>query len=101
MNGKSGMIITRNHSETSIMKMKRYVWKIKNGTGQIPILRWSIVSTVPAYSNTTEKCTVCLHKKLEILMYPDPEELLKKCSEIMSRCPHQRKYLLSNYDGND
>ena len=34
-------------------------------------------------------------------MYPDPEELLNKRSEIMSRCTHERKYLLSNYDGKD
>ena len=27
-------------------------------------------------------------------MYPDPEEFLNKHSEIMSRSPHERKYLL-------
>ena len=34
-------------------------------------------------------------------MYPDPEEFLNKRSEIMSGCPHERKYLLSNYDSKD
>ena len=36
-------------------------------------------------------------------MYPDPEELLNKRSKIMSRSryPHERKYLLSNYDSKD
>ena len=38
------------------------------------------------------KCTLCLLEKLEILKYPDAEELLNnKRSEIMSRCLHQGK----------
>ena len=57
--------------------------------------------TVPAYSNTTEKCKLCLPEKLESLMYPNREEILKKHPEIMSRSPHQRKYSLSNYDSKD
>ena len=44
---------------------------------------------------------LCLRKKLEILMYSNPEELLNKHSEIMSRCPHERKYLLGNYECKD
>ena len=31
-------------------------------------------------------------------MYPGPQELLNKRSGIMSKCPPERKYLLSNYD---
>ena len=65
------------------------------------ILTWSVVRTVPAYSNTAKKCALCLHQNLEILMNPDPEELLNKRSQIMSRCPHERKYLLSNDDSKD
>ena len=48
-----------------------------------------------------KKCALCVHEKLEILMYPDPEALLNKGSDIMSRCPHGRKYLLSNYECKD
>ena len=55
----------------------------------------------PIYSNTTRKCAFCLHEKLEIIMYPEPDELLNKRYETISRCPHQRKYLLSNYDSKD
>ena len=81
--------------------LSSYVWKIKKETGQIPTLTMSIVKTVPAYSNTTKKCRLYLHAKLEILMYLDPEELLNKRSEIRSRYPHQRKYLFRNYDSKD
>ena len=88
----------RYKNETSL---STYVWKIKKEIGQIPTLAWSVVRTVSVYSNTTKKCGLCLHDKLEILMYLDPEELLNKRSEIMSRCPHERKYLLSNYGSKD
>ena len=66
MNGKGGITIAPNHSETSVIKMKHYcsyVRKIKNETGQTPTLTWSIVRTVPAYSNTTKKSAFCLHEK--------------------------------------
>ena len=59
-----------NKHETSLSS---YVRKIKKETGQIPTLLWPVVRTHPAYSNTTKKCALCLHEKLEILMYPDPE----------------------------
>ena len=100
----------RYYNHTKSFRNKRYknetslsshISKIKKETGQIPTLTSSIVRPVPAYSNTTKKCALCLHEKLEILMYPDPEELLNKPSELMSRCPHERKYLLSNYDSKD
>ena len=39
-------------------ELSNYLWKIKKETGEIPILTWSIVRTVPAYCNTTKKCTV-------------------------------------------
>ena len=60
----------RYKNETSLSS---YVWKIKKAVGQIPTLPWSIVRTVPDYSNTTKKCALWLHEKLEILIYPDPE----------------------------
>ena len=31
-------------------------------------------------------------------MHPDPEELLNKRSDIMSRCLDQKKYLFRKYD---
>ena len=89
----------RYKNETSLCS---YTWKIKKKTGQIPALTWSIIRTVPAHSDTAKKWALCLHEKWKTLMYPNPmEELLNKLFEIMCRCPHQRKYLLSNYDNKD
>ena len=41
---------------------------------------------------------LCLYEKYAIIKYLYPENLLNKRSEIISKCPHQRRVLLSNYD---
>ena len=81
--------------------LSSYVWETKCAIDQIPSLKWSIITVLPAYSNITKHCQLCLYKKYAIITYPDHENLLKKCSEIMSKCPHQQKFLLSNYDTRD
>ena len=50
---------------------------------------------------TSQRCQLCLYEKYAIITYPDPENLLNKCSKIMSKYPHQRKLLLRNYDTRD
>ena len=64
-------------------------------------LKCYIVKSVPFYSNITKTCILCLHEKFEILMYPNQDELLNKRSELVSKCRHINKYLLSNYKAND
>ena len=53
------------------------------------------------YSNIAKSCMLCLHEKSEILTYPKQDELLNKRSELISKCRHINKYLLSNYKAND
>ena len=66
--------------------------KDKNTT---PNLMWRIVKSVPGYSNISKKCMLCLHEKNE------EEELLNKRPEIVSKCRHVNKFLMSNYKSND
>ena len=44
----------------------------------MPSLKWSIMKSVPAYSNISKKCQLCLQEKFEILNYSNPNELLNK-----------------------
>ena len=48
-----------------------------------------------------KECILCLHEKLEIVDYPQPEELLNKRSELVSKRRHASKILLNNYKSND
>ena len=67
----------------------------------MPTLKWSIVKSVPSYSNISKKCLLCLRDKLEIANFEDQDHLLNKLSELISKCRHVNKYLLRNYKAND
>ena len=90
-----------NQCYQSETKLSSYVWEIKIAIDQIPSLKWSIITVLPLYSNIVKRCQLCLYEKYAIITYPDPENLLNKRSKIMSKWPHQRKFLLSNYDTHD
>jgi len=85
-------------NETTLSK---YIWEIREKYHEEPVLKWSIIRSVPGYSNITKKCLLCLHEKYEILHYPDLDELLNKRSELVSSCRHVNKFLLKNYKSND
>ena len=85
----------KKHSNSTALST--YVWDIKEKQKIDPILSWSILKSVPAYSNITKRCLLCLHEKLEIISYENTDELLNKKSELISKCRHQNKFQLSNY----
>ena len=74
---------------------------MKDKYNEMPSLKLSIVESIPGYSNISKRCLPCLHEKYEIINYPNQEELLNKRSELISKCGHSNKYLLSNYKSND
>ena len=59
-----------------------------------PALTWEILKTAKAYSS-------CLHEKLAIITYPYPDELLNRRSELVTKCRHENKFLLKNFNSND
>ena len=81
--------------------LSKHIWEIKEKSKIMPSLKWSIIKSVPAYSNISKKCHLCLQEKFEILNYTNPNELLNKRSELISKCRHANKFLLSNYESND
>ena len=81
--------------------LSSYLWDLKENRNQIPKLTCSIVRFAPGYSNISKRCLLCLHEKLLIINYHSPAELLNKRSELMAKCHHENKFLLSNYNGNN
>ena len=73
----------RNQRYQSETMLSSYVWETKRTIDKIPSLKWSIITVLPAHSNITKYCELCLYKKYVIITYPDPENLLNKRSEIM------------------
>ena len=73
----------------------------RNTTTFFPTLTWSVAKSVPGYSNISKRCLLCVTEKVLIATYENPEELLNKRSELMAKCRHGNKFLLSNYKSND
>lgn len=57
------------------------------------------ISCAP-YSNILKRRWFCLHEKLAIAWYPNPEELLNQRSEIICKCHDLNKFLLINFSSN-
>ena len=85
---------------------------------KIPLLKWSTVKSVFAYSSITKKCLLhnFIHHSLnsvsaqvQILVAacrrlchdPNPEELLNKHSELVSKCRYANNHSSKNYKGSD
>ena len=90
-----------NEGHSTETTLSKYVWEVKRKLKIVPPLKWYIIKSLPAYSNISKKCQLCLQEKFEILNYPNPNELLNKRSELISKCYHVNKFLLSNYKPND
>ena len=81
--------------------LSKYIWEIKKEYNEMPTLIWSIVKSVPSYSNISKKSLLHLHEKLETINFEDQDHLLNKCSELISKCRHANKHLLVNYKANN
>ena len=78
----------------TIPPFQKYIWELKETLNSSLTLVWSIAKKVPPYSNTSKKCPLCLHEKLEIINYSRPEELLYRRSQLISKCRHGNKFSL-------
>ena len=78
-------------------RLTDYVWRMKDSQAEMPVIKWSIIKTAPAYNNISKRCLLCLNEKLCIIEHDDQENLLNKRSELVNKCPHMNKFLLKNY----
>ena len=91
----------KNKSYRNDTTLSSYLWDLREKHNVFPTLTWSVVKSVPGYSNISKRCLLCLTEKVLIATYENPEELLNKRSELMAKCRHDNKFLLSNYKSND
>ena len=79
--------------------LSTYVWECKNANLN-PKITWSIKARAHAFSSGSKQCDLCLSEKVHILL-ADPRTTLNKRSEILYKCPHRRKFLLSSAKSNN
>ena len=75
------------------MKLSVACWNLKAGNSN-PKVTWAVKNS------QSKRCSFCLNEKLEIL--EDRENnLLNIKSEVIPKCCHQNKYMLSTHRNKD
>ena len=83
---------TKRHSADT--ELPKYIWKLSNEKIQHEI-KWNIAAYASMYKCGSRRCDLCLTKKLKI-MREDSELLLNKRSALVSKCRHNKKFILTN-----
>ena len=77
-------------------ELSKHIWKLKRNNEPFSI-SWSISKTAQAYTNKTKRCNLCLTEKLTIIK-ADKSSTLNKRTELISKCRHENKFYLSNFN---
>ena len=75
--------------------LSKYIWNLKDKNIQYEI-NWSKIYSAPAYSPISKTCQLCSMEKTMILTSKYPN-LLNKRNELLGKCRHRRKFLLSAF----
>ena len=91
----------RNHIKDSKYsnetELSKYVWELKSNNQSFDI-KWAIVKRAAAYTSGAKRCNLCLEEKLCIMkarLKNHLKNLLNKRSEIVSKCRHRNRFLIS------
>ena len=76
-------------------ELSKHVWKLKEANIDYNI-KWSILKQASSYNTRTKKCNLCLWEKFFIIRMPHISTLNKR-NELLSKCRHSAKFLLSNH----
>ena len=75
--------------------LSKHVWNLKD-EGKHYQISWSIAGRADPYNPVAKSCKLCILEKTLILTTND-DNLLNKRSELMNKCRHRHKFLLSNF----
>ena len=75
-------------------ELEKYVWELKD-QHKVPTIKWKVLKKVNGKSSA-KFCKLCSMEKLFIIKSLDDTNLLKKKSELVSKCRHLNKNLLSD-----
>lgn len=83
-----------NPNYKSETRLSKYIWQLKE-QGKEYSIKWDIVKKSTIYQTGSRKCDLCASEKVFIID-ADPKLSLNLKSELISKCRHQNKHLLSN-----
>ena len=75
-------------------ELSKYLWDLSDK--RLPhSVKWSIAAKASPYKCGSRRCDLCITEK-SIIVRADPETLLNKRSELVSKCRHRNKFVLKN-----
>ena len=74
------------------------ILKLKN-KNITPSIIWEVIKSAITYKKISI-CLLCLREKAAIITHPSQYTLQNYKSEIIAKCRHENKYLLSQFDPN-
>ena len=80
-------------------QLSNELWNIK-ASKEEPVLVWKILGQYQPYNVNTKQCLLCLNERLSIAIYRG-NNMLKKRTELISKCRHRNKYALASYHSID
>ena len=78
---------------TNSTELSKYIWKLRDNNQDFNI-KWTIIRRARPY-NISKRCDLCLTEKLMIII-ANPDRILNKRSELISKCRHENKFYLRN-----
>ena len=82
-------------SRRTATKLSGYVWSLKDEGITDYSVSFKVKQPAPSYTTMAGKCRLCLTEKL-LIMQADPKIYLNQNTEILAKCRHKNKYMLSN-----
>ena len=77
--------------------LSSYCWKLREEKVNHSV-KWKIMTRAKAYTNTSRMCNLCLTEKT-LIAVADPTSSLNVREEIIAKCRHRKKWLLSQVGG--
>ena len=74
-------------------ELSKHVWNLKDH-GLDNNLSWEIHKKTSPYQRGSKRCDLCLSEKVSNIC-ADPDTLLNKRTELISKCRHRNKFLLA------
>ena len=82
----------RNKSREKNTELSKYLWELKEKDINY-FINWNIAMKSQKYVCGSRKCDLCICEKL-LISREDPNVLLNKCDELVSKCRHRNKFAL-------
>ena len=94
ISGETSACITRWHEKyANSTELAKHVWSLKR-SGTDYEITWKIKAPARSYNNNTRRCNLCTVEKLHTSK-AEKQDTLNRRSEMISKCRHDRKYLLA------